>query len=578
MVNFSADKELHTNKVFVLLLFCCVTLVMLISRYLSFYGFKGSDDLHYAFLSSRVLNGTYDMFFAQDIYAGRPVVIFYQALWFKLFGINDFSMSIPSISVLIVLAYVVCFKSGLPKDVRTVIIAGALVYFNPVVTRATLGNLPDAYIALIALLVFLLIKKSTDHAATKQNLQRGIVAGLLLIAGLFVKESIVLIYAGAAVVLFYYRKKISRNFFLALITTVIVGSAGYLVFYYLNTGNAFYHFVQIKNAAYFNPCSYGCFSNTYFLKRLTITVPYEAIVSNVWPLLLVVPVLVTYRHHKNPDAGFWKITLVTLFLLALYFPFSIVPYVPLCHDMRQFFFLFPFAAVLYVSCISDALVSGKSVRIISIASIIVFTAATFICYIFTPFNKWGILCCGLLGLAFMAVASGIKKIKPVILYLLIPAILWLSTAYTIFKKPHQGYAALKEMSGKIKKDSNFVSNTFYFINNDTKTHFALINQFDTAKQFINLDTIQKGFKPFIAYQQKHILDGTASMQKGWLIVSDDYVENLNPAAIKSIQVLLAQQPISYKTDKTTAYLVNDKEMLNKIMSIVNDGNTNSSCY
>ena len=170
MVNFSADKEWYKNKLFVPLVFCCVTLVMLITRYFSFYTFKGSDDLHYAFLSSSVLNGSYDMFFAQDIYAGRAVVVLYQALWFKIFGINDFSMSMPSISILIVLAYFVCFKCGLQKNVGTILLAASLIYFNPVVTRTTLGNLPDVYIALIALLVFLLIKKSVDDQLKKQNM------------------------------------------------------------------------------------------------------------------------------------------------------------------------------------------------------------------------------------------------------------------------------------------------------------------------------------------------------------------------------------------------------------------------
>ena len=123
MTGLSTDKELYKRRSFVLLAFCCVTLITLITRYASFYTFKGSDDLHYAFLSSEVLNGNYDMFFAQDIYAGRTAVVYYQALWFKLFGINDFSMCMPSLSILIILAYVVCFKCGLQKNIRTVFLA-----------------------------------------------------------------------------------------------------------------------------------------------------------------------------------------------------------------------------------------------------------------------------------------------------------------------------------------------------------------------------------------------------------------------------------------------------------------------
>ncbi len=578
MINISADKYWHRKKSFVLFTFCFVTLVMLVTRYLGFYTFKGSDDLHYAFLSSRVLNGSYDMFFAQDIYAGRPVVVLYQALWFKIFGINDFSMSMPSISILIVLAYFVCFKCGLQKNVGIILLAASLIYFNPVVTRTTLGNLPDVYIALIALLVFLLIKKNMDKPLKNQPMQGGIIAGLLLIAGLFVKESIVLVYAGAVFLLFFNRKKISRNFFITLMITIFFGSAGYLLFYYINTGDAFFHLVQIKNAAYFNPCSYGCLSNAYLFKRLTVTVPYEAIVSNAWPLLLAVPVLLTYPLNKNAAGAFWKISFVALLLLALYFPFSIAPYVPLCHDMRQFFFVFPFAVLFYLSCISNAVVSDRYMKTINIAASIVFTAAALVCFVFTPFNKWGILCSGLIALAFIINTFGNKKVQLVILYLLIPATLWLSTAYTIFKKPHQGYAVLKIISNSLKKDSNFISNTFYFLNNDTKTHFALINRFDTAKQFINLDTTQQGFKPFISYQKQHILNGVDSNQKAWLIVSEHYFENLDTTAARSIRLLLAQQPYAYQSYQKTAYEINGRETLHRFLKLVNVKNAGSGCY
>lgn len=577
MINFSADKAWYKKKSFVLLLFCCVTLVMLITRYFSFYTFKGSDDLHYAFLSSRVLNGSYDMFFAQDIYAGRTLVVFYQALWFKVFGINDFSMLMPSISSLIVLAYLVCFKSGLQKDAGTVTLAAALVYFNPVVTRTTTGNLPDVYIALIAMLVFLLIKKSTGEISKKRGLQSGMIAGLLLVAGLFVKESIVLIYAGAAVVLFYQRKKLSRNFFIPLIATVSAGVAGYLLFYYLNTGDALYHFVQINNAAYFNPCSYGCFSNSYFIKRLTITVPYEAIISGAWPLLLAVPVLI-FNPNKNTAAGFWKISFIVLLLLAMYFPFSLSPYVPLCHDMRQFFFIFPFAIVWYLSASSSASLTEKSIKAINFSTLAVFAAATFICFFFTPYNKWGILCSGLLTIAFVAILFGNKKILPFVLYLLVPIVLWLSTAYTIFKKPHTGYADLNSLSNSIQKDSSFHSNIFYFLNNDTKTHFALINQFDTTKQFVNLDTTQKGFRPFIAYQPKAALTTGEQMQPGWLVVSDDYLESLDTATARSVKLLLAQQTPAYSIEHSSAYKANSGEILQQIILLVNIKDTGNSCY
>ena len=577
MVNFSTDKALYKKRISVPLVFWFVTLIMLVTRYASFYSFKGSDDLHYAFLSSHVLNGSYDMFIAQDIYAGRAVVVLYQALWFKLFGINDFTMCMPSLTVLILLAYFVCFKCGLQKNIRTILLAASLIYFNPVVTRATLGNLPDVYIALIALLVFLLIKKNTGPLSIKQNILWGFITALLLLAGLFVKENIVLIYAGTAVLLLYYRKKISRHFVIALATTVFMGSAGYLLFYYINTGDFFYRFVQIKNSAYFNVCSYQCLPYTALLKRLTVTVPLIAALTGAYPLLLSATVLFSYKKQINPDTRFWKITFISLLLLALYFPFSIFPYVPLCHDMRQFFFLFPFATILYVSCLQEEILNEKHTRTINIAGTIVFVPVTLICYFFAPYNKWAILCNGLLALVFMLNIFSIKKIQQFFFYLMIPFILWLSTAYSIYKRPHDGYDELKTLYSKLKQQTNFVTNTYYFLNNDTKTHFALIHQFDTAKRFFNFDTLQNGFKPFAAYQLQPILRQTNSIQNGWLIINDAFPENISSATINSIKELLAAKYFCITINNTRAYYLTSAETAEKIMHLINSNTSGSNC-
>jgi hypothetical protein len=574
MVDLSADKK----KFFVPLAFCCITILMLATRYAGFYSFKGSDDLHYAFLSNHVLNGSYDMFFAQDIYAGRTLVVMYQALWFKLFGINDLTMCMPSLSVLIILAYLVCFKSGLQKNAGTIILASSLIYFNPVVSRATLGNLPDVYIALIALLVFLLIKKSFGSLLAKQHILYGFIAALLLLAGLFVKENIVLIYAGVAVALFYYGKRTSRHFVIALATTVFIGAAGYLLFYYINTGDWFYRFVQIKNAAYFNECSYQCLPQTELVKRLTITVPLVAALAGAYPLLLLITALFGKRQNRAGDTRFWKITFISLLLLALYFPFSISPYVPLCHDIRQFFFLFPFAAILFTASLRENMLEENYVRKINISGSIVFALVTLACYFFAPYNKWAILCNSLLCIIFILNIFSNRKLQQLFFYFMIPFILWLSTAYSIYKKPHDGYAALKTTDQKLKQQTNFNSNTYYFLNNDTKTHVALINQFNTAKRFLNFDTVQKGFKPFAAYQQQQIFNQTKGIQHGWLIVSDAYPENTGSATISAVKQLLAGKFFSITINETTAWYLTSAETAEKIMQLVNRNTVAGDCY
>jgi hypothetical protein len=566
MTGPSPHKEFYKKVFFVQLVFCCVTLVMLFTRFACLYTHNGADDLHYAFLSSKVLNGSYNMFFADDIFSARPLVIMHQAVWFKIFGINDLSVSMPSLVVLIILAYFVCFKCGLQSNIQTTILGSSLIYFNPVVITATSGNLPDVYIALIGVLVFSLTRKNLDDRVRAHSVLTGLLAGLLLFAGLFVKETIILVYAGTAVMLFYYRHKISRNFFIALATVFFIGSIGYLFFCYIHTGNAFYHFVQIKNSVYFNPCSYNCLPKTALLKRLTITVPLNAVLTGAYPLLLVLPVLVGYEQY-NADTRFWKIAWVSLGLLALYFPFSLSSYVPLCHDMRQFFFLFPFATILYLHSVQSLNQSTNNFRSVSIKTGIILVIITGLAFLYSAYNKWAILCYCLLTCVFIISIFLNKKLQQVALYFIVPVILWLSIAYPLYKKPHTGYAELKAIKSRLKQDAD-TSNTFYFLNNDTRSHYALINKFDTGKQFLNLDTIQNGFKPFIAYQSKNII-GTASFKEGWLIVSDLYPENIDAAQMRSVNNLLLQIQPYVAINKTRAYYITNRELLQQIMHVVN---------
>ena len=575
MADLLPHKQSYKQIFFVQLIFWGVTLVMLFTRFACLYTYNGADDLHYAFLSSKLLHGSYNMFFVNDIFSARLLVVGYQALWFKVSGINDFSMSMPSLSLLIVVAYFVCFKCGLKKNIHTAALGSSLVYFNPVVITATSGNLPDVYIALITVLVFFLIRKCMEDCAKKNAAVNGVFAGLLLLAGLFVKETIVLIYAGTAIMLFYCRHKIPRNFLMALIAIFFIGSAGYLYGCYAYTGNAFYRFVQINNSAYFNFCSYNCLPELALLKRLTITVPLNAAITGAFPLLMVLPLLFLYKQYKHADTFFWKIALVLLCLLALYFPFSLSPYVPLCHDMRQFFFLFPFAAVLYLHFLQSVSQSAQSFRLVSIISGIVFAIIIVLCFFYSPFNKWYILCCSMLAGLFIINIFLNKSQQKFALYFMVPVILWLSITYPLYKKPHNGYAALKAVQSRLKQDAD-TSNTFYFLNNDTRSHFALINKFNTVKQFFNLDTIQHGFKPFIAYQAKNIA-GTHSFKKGWLIVSDQYPENMDAAQIQSINKLLAEMQPHFELSKTRAYYITTVEALQQIMHVVNIQAANTGC-
>jgi hypothetical protein len=94
----------------VLFTFLSITLFYLFTRWLLFQGFNGTDDLHYAFLASRIINGTFNPFIHNDIFSGRILLVAIQALIYKVAGINIISTQAGTILATILTCYLVLFS------------------------------------------------------------------------------------------------------------------------------------------------------------------------------------------------------------------------------------------------------------------------------------------------------------------------------------------------------------------------------------------------------------------------------------------------------------------------------------
>src|ERR1700712_3122247 len=130
------------------LTFITVTLFYLGTRWFLFLGFNGTDDLHYAMLSSRLLRGTFSPFVPNDIFCGRIALIGFQSFIYWLAGIGVLSTQIGTLFATILSCYLLIFKIIKPESNTQLLLACSLFYFNPVLLNATLGILPDSYIML----------------------------------------------------------------------------------------------------------------------------------------------------------------------------------------------------------------------------------------------------------------------------------------------------------------------------------------------------------------------------------------------------------------------------------------------
>jgi dolichyl-phosphate-mannose-protein mannosyltransferase len=569
------DHSSKKQQYYCCAVFACLTFLLLFTKHAVFSSYNGADDLHYAMLSSRMLNHQFNPFLPYDAFAGRVIPIFWQACWFEVFGINDFSMQMPSLSILIVLAFVICFKSGIPRKPSLIALATSLVYFNPVVFQSTLGNLPDIYIAFVACVVFLIIRKHL--IATENNIRDGILVGILLTAGLLMKETILFVYVSAFIVLIIFCKKTNQSFLYAALIATLTGCAAWALLFYVKTGDPFFRFQQLKNNAYLNDCSYQCYSVTGMLKRLTVMLPEVFIESGFFPVLLVMAFLLCKKRLNtlfSSTAHFYIVSFAVIALTAIYFPLSIHPYIPLCHDSRHFLFLLPIAILLFVSVLNEIELNKKDGQLLfGICTAVLFLSAI-LNIVVAPFNKWMIMDESLLGICFAVMMIGKEKIIMVFTGIIIPAVLWLSVAYPLYKKEYHGYASMKAMRGmqrSMTEDDNMPNQFFYFTDHDTKMHYELADKFDPATNYISLDTIEPGLVPYRQYQSEGMFKDSSLFKKGWLIINPNYTP-MDTTQLNSINALLEQQS-AMRTGYVRAYFVSSSIQFKQLLTIINDTST-----
>lgn len=116
-------------------IFTFITIIYIASYWITFKGFNGSDDLHYAMLASNLLHGKYNPFAVNDIFAGRIFLIAFQALLYLTGGINIYTTQLGTMAVTVVCCYLTSFKIIQFRNPSSVIVSSALFYFNPVLNR-----------------------------------------------------------------------------------------------------------------------------------------------------------------------------------------------------------------------------------------------------------------------------------------------------------------------------------------------------------------------------------------------------------------------------------------------------------
>ena len=513
--------------------------------------------MHYAMLAANMLHGRYNPFAVNDIFSGRILLISLQALIYFIAGINAYTTQLGAMIVTVLCCYLTVFKLIEIKSNCSVIVASSLFYFNPVLSEANLGVMPDVYVMLAGILILLLWKKILKEQNRQRIILNSILIGLIVFAAMFFKENVLIFIPFLFCIALLNNKNHGLRAGLIIIPTFcfLVFLSGCMYYYF--TGDFFFRVQQIKTADYPNPCNYNGISGNELTARLTYGVWRDFIVESFYPVVLASVMIVlrilfdkNYNTRKDP----WTIYFIILVILGLYFPFSLSGYQPLCFKARHFLFLLPLGVSISTFFLENAWNNKRIPWFFIMASAILLAG----CMISTG-EKWYWMMYGFLFIYFIVqTISGKNFLLYKLRYIMFAAILWIYMPYHLFFISSDWFKNIQSLTEKL--DGYF----FYFPEHDNMMHWKLLHGFDSIFHSYNLE--KEPFKVFVPYYEK--LD---SFHPGWCIVNKKYTtrspEFLNKIdSLKHINYFSKQISI----EDVSAFFISSPVQLSYVKTIIDE--------
>ncbi len=272
-------------------IFAFITLIYILSRWITFKGFNGTDDLHYAMLSADMLRGKYDPFAVNDIFAGRILLIAFQSV--MLAGI-----------IILLLWKKILKEQKQERIILKSILIGSTVF-------ASMFFKENALIFIPFLLCITFLNKKNN------SLKAGLISILTFCLLVFLSGC-----------LYYY---FTNDFFFRVKQIQTAD--------YPNPCN----YNTIQGNELLARLTYGVWTD-FIVESF-----YPVILASVMILLRMI-----FDKNYNIRNDQWVIYFIILVILGLYFPFSFSSYQPLCFKARHFLFLLPLGVTISTSFLEDA--------------------------------------------------------------------------------------------------------------------------------------------------------------------------------------------------------------------------------
>lgn len=328
----------------ILLMYIVIVLLFHLFGYTGHFGF---DDLHYAGLANDLLNGTVNF---EDHYVYRFPLILFTSLFYSLFGISDFTSSLPALVITIAILITVFYN--LRRQGTMALIIG--------LSLTTLSNwflfysdklMPDIFVALSVIWALSIIASYRFKTGQTRALPYAILLALSLLFGFMSKGTIVLVIPLLLylVVTDFIQKRGMRFWIYSLISGLVL-LALYLLVIWIVTGDVMKRFDAITNNSYLNLCSYDQQSIRILLKRILfkffeLTV-YQSLATGFIFIIAALFQKSAGRYFKLDDPfSFYLVSALILLLSSNFMTISLNGYAPMCLDPRHYLFLVPVASI-----------------------------------------------------------------------------------------------------------------------------------------------------------------------------------------------------------------------------------------
>lgn len=241
-------------------------LFLLVYNMISFHGYFGYDDVEYAQLAKQVIDGNFGI--SANTFSARWVIIFLLALSYKLFGINDFSSSLPSL--LMTISSVIILFFWLKKEKLSYIVLAISFFIGDFYTLFFSGKIyPDSFVTCAAIGIAYILLKNPFQKKSFFDLKIIFLIGFIWL-GLLSKLTIFFIFIPMTwyVIVDVFKYK-NWGFWLSFTLLFCFTIFCYLFIYHYFTGNYLYRFDRIVENQYTTSCSYHELPIKQLLIRLT---------------------------------------------------------------------------------------------------------------------------------------------------------------------------------------------------------------------------------------------------------------------------------------------------------------------